>query len=301
MNSWKAGDLALVSAPQAFLYDRPEDVPYPQTDEVLSGWAVSVTGEESEGWLPVRTHYGYTGWIRADHLRRTGRAELGKRPETLRRVAAGWMDLYSEPSVKGRLMRTLPRGSFVEITGEEQEGWTAVRDAGGVDGWVYRKALASRQDDDAFLLAENPGSGWFPERAKEYLEKADEKDLRERIAQTALSFLRAPYRWGGKTPGGIDCSGLAFMSYMENGILIYRDAHIRPDFPVREIPREQLNKGDLIFFPGHVAVCIGGGSYVHATAWRETPFTTVNSLDPLDPLYRQDLAEKIEACGSIFP
>ena len=90
------------------------------------------------------------------------------------------------------------------------------------------------------------------------------------------------------------------MSWMENGLLIWRDASILPDYPLSPVDRSRLEAGDLIFFPGHVAVYIGNSRYIHATAYRNTPRVTVNSLDPDDPEYRRDLAESITACGSLF-
>lgn len=299
MNNWKEGDLGLVRTPIAFLYHQPGEDAFPQTDDVLSGWAVSATGDEKNGRIPIRTHYGYTGWIRTDQLRRTNRGELTARRTTLRRVAGNWIDIYAEPKVQGKLLTTLPRGCFVTVAGEDQEGWSPVRDADGNEGWAHTEALASRQDGDGYLLA-GCDPALFRQSAAERMRGGSEAEIRQAVANTALSYLGAPYRWGGKTPGGIDCSGLAFMSHMENGILIYRDAQIRPEYPVREIPREQLKTGDLIFFPGHVAVCIGNGRYVHATAWKHTPWVTVNSLNPEDTDYREDLAAKAEACGSLF-
>ena len=299
MGEWRKGDLGLVRTPLAFLYADPGEDAFPQTDDVLSGWAVSATDDEDRGWIPIRTHYGYSGWIRTEALRRTNREELIARAGTIRRVSGNWADLYAAPKVQGKLLTTLPRGSFVNMIKDDREGWSLIRDAAGNEGWVHTMALGLRQDGDGYLLTDS-GPAWFQENASEKIQCRSETEIREAVAETALSYLGAPYRWGGKTPGGIDCSGLAFMSHMENGILIYRDAQIRPEYPIRKIPREQLGKGDLIFFPGHVAVCIGEGRYVHATAWKHTPWVTVNSLNPQDPDYREDLADKLETCGSLF-
>ncbi len=91
------------------------------------------------------------------------------------------------------------------------------------------------------------------------------------------------------------------MSYLENGVLIYRDAAVRPEYPVREVLRGELKAGDLIFFPGHVAMYLGGGRYIHSTAYAKNAGVTVNSLYPEDADYREDLAGKITGCGSVFP
>ena len=70
--------------------------------------------------------------------------------------------------------------------------------------------------------------------------------------------------------------------------------------PTKVKIRPLLKKGDLIFFPGHVAVHLGNGRYVHSTGYKLTPCVTLNSLNPQDPDYRGDLAEKVTAYGSIF-
>lgn len=78
------------------------------------------------------------------------------------------------------------------------------------------------------------------------------------VTATARSYLGVHYRWGGKTPMGIDCSGLTSMSYLLSGVVIYRDAEIREGFPVHPIPRSSMRPGDLLYFPG-TRPCIWGG------------------------------------------
>jgi len=87
---------------------------------------------------------------------------------------------------------------------------------------------------------------------------------------------------------------------MFNGIIIYRDAQINPEYPVKPITCRQLEMGDLIYWPGHMAVYIGNCRYIHATAVFDTPYVTVNSLNPCDDCYRDDLAKSITACGSFY-
>ena len=127
-----------------------------------------------------------------------------------------------------------------------------------------------------------------------------EEAFREGIVASAREFLGTQYRWGGKSSQGIDCSGLAFMSYLDNGLLIYRDASIEAGYPVKKIPVDALKKGDLIFFPGHVAIYLGEDKYIHSTGYTKTPCVTINSFRKEDPDFRVDLVDKITECGSVF-
>ena len=300
--------LGLVTAPRCFLYDNPGAPDAPrgigaQTDEIFSGWAIEILETGPESWARIRTHYGYEGWIRRETFRLLTREELQERQDGARfaLVTDACTDLHAEPTVLGDLLYTLPRGSVAErLPVPENDGWIMVRAACGVAGWAQSDALRDRRDDDSFLLEGRGDTAWFLRHGREILSRADEPALRAAVVRTALSRLGAPYRWGGKAADGIDCSGLAFMSWMENGILIWRDAAIRPDYPLAAIEQDQLKEGDLIFFPGHVAVYLGNSRYIHATAYRKTPRVTVNSLNPADPDYRRDLAEGITACATLF-
>ena len=90
------------------------------------------------------------------------------------------------------------------------------------------------------------------------------------------------------------------MAYMLCGICIYRDANIVEGFPIHEIPRERMRRGDLLFFPGHVAVYLGEGATAtppDALATTASP-STASTPDAAD--FRPDLAAKLSAVGSYF-
>lgn len=304
---WQTEIFGLILPEESFLYDHPGEGPTPPSeapsDVLLSGWAVRLTGEEQSGWVPVQSFYGYPGWLPSRDLCLTTLGEIQARQsaERFRQVVPPFLDLHAEPSVRGALLTALPRGAVAEaLSVPESSGWQRIRTAAGVEGWVPSQSLRSRSVGDGYLLTESEDPAWFLSAAKARIADVGEDALRAGIAASALSWRGVSYRWGGKSHRGIDCSGLAFMSCMENGVLIYRDADLRDAFPVRAIPRDALAQGDLIFFPGHVAVYLGDGRYVHATAYAQTPWVTVNSLRPSDPLYRQDLAESITAVGSLF-
>ena len=117
----------------------------------------------------------------------------------------------------------------------------------------------------------------FSAWAKEEADEADEKKI-EDIINLAKSYLGAPYLWGGMSPGHFDCSGLTGFCYFMNGILLPRDASQQVQCGI-EIPFEQMQKGDLVFFGdtsvGHVAICIGDHRIIHASQ-----LVRINSLIP---------------------
>ena len=256
-----------------------------------------------ENWLYIETHYGYTGWMDSRDLRLISEEELKQRQDRrkFQRICGRSADLHSQPKVQAMIVETLLRNSFVEILERtEKEDWTLIRSAAGSEGWIPTALLAERKEDDTYLLPGSEKDTFFFHQADKILAAQKEEELRESVVQAAKAYLGNSYRWGGKGSLGIDCSGLAFMSWMENGILIYRDADVRPQYPMYEIDREDLKPGDLIFFPGHVAISLGGARFIHATGFAATPYVTINSLDRNDPDCREDLIDQVTCCASAW-
>jgi cell wall-associated NlpC family hydrolase len=97
-------------------------------------------------------------------------------------------------------------------------------------------------------------------------------------AQIALGYIGIPYRWGGATPAGFDCSGLVSYVYAQLGIQLPHYAAAQFDYG-SPVARDQLQPGDLVFFDNlaHVGIYIGADQFVHA------PHAgTVVSIDSLD-------------------
>ncbi len=93
------------------------------------------------------------------------------------------------------------------------------------------------------------------------------------LSGTALSLRGAPYKNGGISPDGFDCSGFVRYVYQQHGVAMPRE--VREQFKVgKQIDRGQLEPGDLVFFstvaPGasHVGIVIGGDQFVHAPSER---------------------------------
>ena len=91
------------------------------------------------------------------------------------------------------------------------------------------------------------------------------------LIENAMMYLNSPYLWGGRTPFGIDCSGLSQMVYRLNGIDIPRDADEQAEVGTTLSFVEESAPGDLAFFDNaegkivHVGIILENNHIVHAS------------------------------------
>jgi|GEM_PF-154980 len=189
-------------------------------------------------WFRVQTPDGYVAWARSENLR-----EAPWRAEGLRTLPA----VMPAARVDGAGTVLLAAGSELTIRDRQAGHWLAETPQ-GVEVWVSEgEAIAA--PDRAMLWRSEP-------------------ELGARAVAIAEGWLGIPYLWGGKSGWGLDCSGLTQLAYELLGVRLPRDA----DQQAKAVPVvsrwEELRPGDLLFYPGHVALWAGEGCVIHASSPR---------------------------------
>ena len=77
-------------------------------------------------------------------------------------------------------------------------------------------------------------------------------------------FLNVKYIWGGKSYKGIDCSALVQLFFLYNKKFYPRDSKDQIKHSLNKLKNKKFNKGDIIFWKGHIAVCISAEKLIHA-------------------------------------
>lgn len=260
---------AFFNVPLCHFYKEAK-IPSEHTDEAFYGQSLTVLKEEGE-FCYIRAQYGYEGYVK--------RAELyfGDYAPT-HVVSSGFADLLLEPKNCLLAAYCIPRGSLLQVLEEGgTERYAPVLAMDGNTYYVHRRNLMP---------------------ISELSRQRSEEEFRPAVITTAEMHLGSGYRWGGKTVGGIDCSGLAFMSYYMNGVVLHRDAHFDRSPMLREISLDEAKMGDLLFFPGHVAIYMGDGLYIHSTT--ALGGVGYNSFNEDSPIFNEGLKKGLTQVATIF-
>ncbi len=232
--------------------------------QLLLGEVVRVRRRSAGGkWCLVENEAdGYRGWVRSWGLVEVAARRVAVwRRLAKARVVQNWAEAHVEPG-RGALVSPLILGGRM-IPGSARGRYREVELPDGRRGWTEARALVIGR-------RRPPG-----------------------LVVRVRDLLGIPYLWGGRTPAGLDCSGLVQVLLGERGCRLPRDAADQ-ERSTRPLGRgKRVRAGDLAFFgaaPGpaaHVGVLLGGGYYVHARGR-----VRINSLVPGNPLYDSDLGKQ---------
>ncbi len=120
--------------------------------------------------------------------------------------------------------------------------------------------LAIAQIEEGFAVTAS--GGYVPAR---HLALLDSKE--SDFVALAERFVGTPYLWGGKTSLGIDCSGLVQVALNACGIACPRDSDMQEAALGAPADLSDLQRGDLLFWKGHVALARDAATLVHANAF----------------------------------
>lgn len=237
-------DEMTVTRPRVSVRGSP-DADGERVTELRYGQAVDALDADG-AWRRVRCPDGYLGWVQGDQLCASESIEPDAQITATHIENLEFLDSSDSTAV----VDVLYAGTPCELTGgSEADTEAAVRFRSGATARVPSSAVGTPP--------ETPGGG--------------------DIVAVADSFLGTDYRWGGMTVDGIDCSGLVWVAYRANGLELPRDADQQREMG-RPVSRDALEQGDLLFFPGHVAISTGGTGVVHAE--HDSGGVVAASLDP---------------------
>ena len=139
---------------------------------------------------------------------------------------------FSQPDIKSRPIGLYSLGALVSVEGREGR------------------------------FAHDPRGGWFVERQLSPIGLGFETDP----AAVAARFLGAPYLWGGRESPGLDCSGLVQQALYACGRACPRDSDQQATLGAAVERVEELARGDLVFWRGHVGIMLDPATLLHANA-----------------------------------
>jgi len=119
--------------------------------------------------------------------------------------------------------------------------------------------------------------------------KSYSKNMGKSAMSIAQQVIGSPYRFGGSTPKGFDCSGLVYYSYKKAGMKVSRTTALSLYNNAKHIKKSELYLGDLVFFKltgsrtSHVGIYSGSNRFIHAPSTGKK--VMVSSLS--DPYWRK--------------
>lgn len=228
-------------------------------DEVFLGMTVNILWDDTNNYCYIETDYNYKGYIDK------GTIVIKKKNENWidnasYMVIGEYIDILDSISYDSKILISVMRGSRLIRTDRVNKIRSQVILPDGKLGWIRNEFIK---------LIEKP-----------HLRRV--KDIRAEIVRNAYKYLGKQFRWGGKSPFGLDSSGLTSMLYLLSGLNIWRDSTmIDDDFLI--INKGDLDYGDLIFEQDNIAVYIGNNKFI--TSSSSDAVVVLKSMNIMDEEY----------------
>lgn len=204
--------------------------------ELIYGESFAVLDVAGDWAWGYSIHDDYLGYVRLE--------SLGDLVEATHVVIASGTLLFDKPDIRAAVLKRLPMGALLACQGESECG----------------KFVAC-------------GDIFVPKSHVEAIGK-----VREAAVELAERLVGTPYLWGGRSGDAIDCSGLVQTTHGLAGTILPRDTDMQEAADLgRAVPdNTSLQRGDLVYFPGHVGIMVDGENIIHANSrWMQV------SVEPL--------------------
>lgn len=237
-----------VRVPIAQVSDKPHALAS-CTSEALYGEQITLLETHSQWGFVRQQHDGYEGFLKLDELRACPSDGLGLSTPT-HWVSERSTLLFLQANIKSPVAHRIPFASKLSLTPIANSAFSQT--ACGFFVWT------------AHCLS------------------IECKHTLEPIRLAKHMFLGMPYRWGGRSPEGADCSGLIQQLAHSQGISIPRDTGDQESFIQQQISASQYQPLDIVYWPGHTGILLDNSYLLHATA-----FTLSCIIEPLDEVIKR--------------
>lgn len=196
----------------------------------------------------------------------------------VKHVNADTLNVRSEPTKDSNLVTSIKRGdkvTYYETVGE----WARIITWTDKKGYVLAKYLVNSADKVERVIVQQPkeeqkivASRGNEEKTETAPISAEGQNIADEIITYAKTLLGVPYRWGGYSTSGLDCSGFTKYVFSKFGITLPRSSKSYSGVGTK-VSRSELKKGDILLWDtnkngtiGHVGIYMGDGMFIHASS-----------------------------------